>query len=275
MYNQLTPFDIENMSYVDFISLLRETNRCPGGEQTINKIVSKTFLDRESKVLDVGSNTGFTSFEIARLAKCHVNGIDVSETAVNTAIDKLKEDTEDMQNRVKFTVASAYNLPFKDNSFDVVVVGGATSFMDKKSKAVSEYFRVLKPWGFVSITNLFYKTKPSATLLSDLSEILGVNINPWTLGEWLDVLKPEREDIELYHKETNDLVMPSADYLREYVDSFLVKDHLVKLDGAVKEVIKNRWINTLNVFNENNKHLGYVLLLLRKRKIIKEPSLFS
>ena len=38
MVNQLTATDIERMSYTDFIALLKETNRCPGGKKTIRRI---------------------------------------------------------------------------------------------------------------------------------------------------------------------------------------------------------------------------------------------
>ena len=61
-------------------------------------------------------------------------------------IDFIDKDTEEVKKRVSFKVGSAYDIPFEENFFDLVMCGGATSFMDNKNKAVSEYFRVLKPW---------------------------------------------------------------------------------------------------------------------------------
>ena len=39
------------MSYVDFISFIQETNRCPGGKDTINWILQNTFANKSLLVL--------------------------------------------------------------------------------------------------------------------------------------------------------------------------------------------------------------------------------
>lgn len=138
---------INNLSYTDFIALIRETNRCPGGKDTVRRVVQNSFVNRGSRVLEVGSNTGFTSLEVAHLVKCRVDGIDISENCVLEAKNKLCEDTEEIKKLVNFQVGSAYEIPFDNDTFDLLIGGGATSFMDKKKKAVSEYVRVVKPWG--------------------------------------------------------------------------------------------------------------------------------
>ena len=71
-----------DMSYVDFISFIKETNRCPGGKDTINWILKNSFANDKTRVLEIGSNTGFSSLEVARLLKCNVLGIDVVANAV-------------------------------------------------------------------------------------------------------------------------------------------------------------------------------------------------
>jgi len=87
---------------VDFISLLRETNRCPGGKNTIRKVLQLTHVSSSTKVLEIGSNTGFTSLEIARVAKCKTVGIDVVENAVAESQRVLSLDTKQIQDLVEF-----------------------------------------------------------------------------------------------------------------------------------------------------------------------------
>ena len=176
-----------NMSYVDFISFIRETNRCPGGKDTINWILQNSFANKDTKVLEIGSNTGFSSLEVARLLKCKVLGIDISEAAVKTSKEELLRDTKEIQKLVKFRTASAYDIPCKSDSIDLIISGGSTSFMDDKSKAVSEMHRVLKNWGFCSVTNLFYHTKPPKELLKKVSDIIGVEIKYTDAQYWIDI----------------------------------------------------------------------------------------
>ncbi len=126
--------EIEKMTYTDFIAFIQETNRCPGGKRTIRNIAQNTFLTSTKKVLDVGSNTGFNSLEFARLTNCHVSGIDISQTCVAHSNEQLSFEIPEVRENVHFQVASAYDIPFENESFDLTMVSGATSFMELISK---------------------------------------------------------------------------------------------------------------------------------------------
>ena len=132
---ELTPQDIKELNYVEFISFLRETNRCPGGKNTIRKVIQNTFLNERSRVLEVGSNTGFTALELARTAKCSVIGIEPVQSAVIEANRELSEDTLEIQKRVQFQLGNAYDLQFEDNSFDLVDCRWSDFFHGRKIKS--------------------------------------------------------------------------------------------------------------------------------------------
>jgi ubiquinone/menaquinone biosynthesis C-methylase UbiE len=272
--NNLTEKLIYSMSYVDFISLLRETNRCPGGKNTIRKIIQNTFIQKGSKVLEIGSNTGFTSLEFARTTQCEIIGIDPIQAAVDESNRELSQDHPDIQARVKFQVGSAYQLDFQNNHFDLVVTGGATSFMDNKNKALTEYHRVIKPWGFLSVTNLCYLTPPPKNVIDDVSNTIGVNINPWSDKEWLHLF--EKSNLfEIYYNDVIPLESKSQKIIQEYIEHFMEKDHILELDQSVQNAIKNRWHRILEVFNENHKYLGFIFAIFRKRYLPEEPELFT
>lgn len=266
--------DIEEMNYVQFISLLQETNRCPGGKYTIRRILQNSFIRESSLVLDVGCNTGFSSLEIARSTGCKVVGIDVIPDAINASQNLLSTDTVEIQRLVDFELGSALNLRFSDNHFDLVVTGGATSFMDDKQRAINEYYRVLKPWGFLSVTNLCYMKPPPSQILADVSNEIGVSINAWGPADWLDLFSRQNR-FEIYMLEKYQLSNRPDSLIEDYIDYFMAKEHLSVYSTEVKAAIRKRWQRTISIFNENHKYLGFILVLFRKAHIKEEPELFS
>lgn len=69
-------------------------------------------------------------------------------------IDKAKKNLrETFVKNVAFQRASAENLPFSNESFDVVISNGVFNLIPDKTKALTEMFRVLKPDGRIMIAD--------------------------------------------------------------------------------------------------------------------------
>lgn len=102
-------------------------------------------LNSQSSVLDVGCAKGFMIHDLAELVPgiC-VKGVDISEYAVNNAISNMK---------LNMQVADAKNLPFDDNSFDVVISINTIHNLevDECAKALREIERVSKGKSFVTV----------------------------------------------------------------------------------------------------------------------------
>lgn len=269
----MSPEDVQALSYVEFISLIRETNRCPGGKDTVRRFIDLARIGPESHVLEIGSNTGFTSLELARTARCTTVGVDVNADAVRVARAVVAEDVQFVRERVHFEVASALELPFEANRFDAIVAGGATGFIEDRNAALDEYRRVLRPWGFLCTATLFYEHPPPPELLGRVSATIGVEIQPWTAQWWRDTYAANGR-FEVYHTEQHSLDARPADAIRDYVAGFLRKPHLRDLPGRTREAIRSRWTETLETFNENHRYLGYLIAVLRKRHVEEEPELF-
>lgn len=264
----ITPEKIVKMPYVELMALLNEINRPPGGKDSIRIVAQNTFLNKDSLVLDVGCNTGFCSFEIAHLVKCRVIGIDISSSMVKTA--NYFKERDSLGYLVKFIVGDAENMHFKDNTFDLVLSGGSTAFIEDKYKAIKEYKRVVKPWGFIADINFFYRKKVPLRIIRELRKILGVNIHPWNKKFWLHLY--EAHNLEIYFIHENDLEPVSKERVREYSIKMV---NNTDFDSSTKKALLERLLKIMSLFNENHKYLSYAIFILRKRSLSEQDFLFS
>lgn len=264
----MSPEEIGRMSYVDLMAFLGEVNRPPGGKDSIRQLVQNTFINTESVVLDVGCNTGYCSLEIALLAKCHVIGVDVNENMVNEANRQAKGNQ--MINLIRFQVADGMDLPFPDSNFDVVMSGGSTAFIDDKKRALQEYSRVTKPWGFVADINFYYKKHPPQILLDKINNLLDINIQPWDEKYWLSLY--DQMGLEKYYVYTNSAQTATPEQVNRYCESMAKTKNLKP--GAHK-VLVSRLREVMLLFSKNNSYLNYGVFIYRNRPSPEQISLFG
>jgi 2-polyprenyl-6-hydroxyphenyl methylase / 3-demethylubiquinone-9 3-methyltransferase len=141
------------------IALLRSENalRNPWIQEVL---VSK--FHYPCKVLDVGCGGGYLTNYLAK--KGHlVSGVDLSEQSLQIA---KKEDTTAS---VDYRRASAYELPYLKDSFDVVCAMDLLEHVEKPATVIAEAARVLKKGG------LFFFHTFNRNLLSYLMIIKGVD----------------------------------------------------------------------------------------------------
>jgi ubiquinone/menaquinone biosynthesis C-methylase UbiE len=265
---KITKEKIKKMGYVDLMAFLGEVNRPPGGKNSIRLVVQNCLITKNSKVLDIGCNTGYVSFEIAHLAKCKVVGIDINKNMIKVAEKIRKEDP--LGHLITFKVADAMNLPFPDETFDVVISGGSTAFIEDKLKALKEYKRVLKEWGFIADINFFYRIKPPTSLLRRLNSILEIEIQPWDMNYWLSLY--EQCDLEKYFIYTDHIKPVSRAQIENYC-SIMASDKNLSKD--IEFELRKKLLKIMNIFNENHKYLAYGIFILRKRPEKEQISLFG
>jgi len=95
---------------------------------------------RGRSVLDVGCGAGV---DLARFAKggAEVTGVDVSTSAIDLARTNFAQ--QGLHGR--FEVANGEQLPFPDNTFDLVFAHGVVQYTAHPQRLVDECRRVLKP----------------------------------------------------------------------------------------------------------------------------------
>jgi ubiquinone/menaquinone biosynthesis C-methylase UbiE len=98
------------------------------------------------RVLDVACGSG-TAALVAERRYCHVTGIDYVPELIERA--KLRAEANGQQ--AEFVVGDAQQLPFPDNSFDVILSVYGVQFAPDQQKAADEMIRVCKPEGTIAL----------------------------------------------------------------------------------------------------------------------------
>jgi len=119
---------------------------------------------------------------------------------------------------------------------------------------------------------MYYTIKPPPELVDRLSILLGVKIQAWDRGFWMSLF--ESAGFETYFVRDQELTTVSGaeidDYLRD-----LVAPLKVRLPSDVLVAIVDKAKSYFTVFNENQSYLGFAIILLRKRPIAEQRSLFG
>jgi arsenite methyltransferase len=123
------------------------------------------------RVLDLGSGAGTDSLVAAQMVgpDGQVTGIDMTAAMLAKARTAA---TEMRVANVEFIEAEAEQLPFTDESFDVVISNGVIDLIPDKDAVFAEIFRVLAPGGRIQIADV--------TIQNPVSEEGRRNIDLWT-----------------------------------------------------------------------------------------------
>jgi len=120
--------------------------------RTIKKMVQKLKAHNKSvgtsglgKVLDLGSGFGGAARYLASNYECHVTCIDISEK--ENLKNKKRNKSLGLETSIDVYHGSFEDLPFEDNSFDVLWSEEAILHSDNKTKVFEEAYRVLKEGG--------------------------------------------------------------------------------------------------------------------------------
>jgi len=102
-------------------------------------------------VLDVGTGMGITA---RGLAARGLDVISVDPNARDQAVAAALTDRSDERPRIRFMVASAASLPFRDGHFGAVVSVDVLHHLDAGLPALAELVRVVKPGGALVLADL-------------------------------------------------------------------------------------------------------------------------
>ncbi len=125
--------------------------------QSPEKVIQRSGIQKGMQVLEVGCGSGAITTFVARAVgnKGKVHALDIQPKMLQQLENKLSQpENQDITN-IKLIENSAYDLPFDDNSLDLVFMITVLGEIPDQNKALQEIKRVLKPGGILAITEMF------------------------------------------------------------------------------------------------------------------------
>ncbi len=117
----------------------------PGGPDEVRRIVAGTDFSGK-RVLDIGCGSGGISVFLAREFPLErITGFDVEAPVLDAARRRAK--AAGLEGRVEFVLGKPGEVPFPDQSFDIVFSKDALLHISDKEALFLEVFRVLRPDG--------------------------------------------------------------------------------------------------------------------------------
>lgn len=148
--NSLTP---EILTTVDHLHT--------GGLKTTRDQAERLDLGPDVRVLDIGCGTGGPARYLAHIYGCHVEGIDLTPELVETG--RVLTERCGLSNLINLQIGDALDLPFADQSFDVVWCQNVTMNIKDKAGFLASAYRVLKRGG--AFTSTEFSTGPGGEVV--------------------------------------------------------------------------------------------------------------
>ena len=163
------------------------------GKASTEELLSLAPIRAADKVLDVGCGLGGSARLIADRVACEVTGVDLTAEYIDVA--RTMTSWVGMTDQVRFTQATALQLPFADSSFDVVWTEHAQMNIRNKQQFYHEIARVLRPGGRLMFHDIFGGSTSAVFPL------------PWAGSEEISSLMTDVDAMELMQRAGLDVKM--------------------------------------------------------------------
>ena len=142
-------------------------------QDTVKRFKDHYCLEEESSILDVGCAKGFMLHDFRELMpKSNLSGIDISEYAINNSIESVNPLLQ---------VAYAKDLPFDDNSFDLVISITTVHnlILDDCKQALKEIQRVSRKHSFVTVDAWRNDEQRRSMSMWNLTALTAMHVEAW------------------------------------------------------------------------------------------------
>ena len=109
------------------------------------KVVAIARAQNPSTILDIATGTGDQAIALSALKPQKVTGLDISSGMLD--VGRMKIAKLGLSELIDMKLGDSEDIPFEDNSFDVITVSFGVRNFENLRKGLSEMYRVLKPGG--------------------------------------------------------------------------------------------------------------------------------
>jgi len=134
----------------------------------INHLLQMTPIPKNGRMLDIATGTGVIPITVLSqgLGEIRIHGLDITMSMLGRARGKMAE--KNLLDKAHLVCASAMEIPYVDDAFDLITCALATHHMDVNI-LLSETYRVLRAGGLLSVADVggsnLWRTKAVKTLL--------------------------------------------------------------------------------------------------------------
>lgn len=209
-------------------------------------------------IVDVGCGIGGSTLHLAQKFGSKATGITLSPVQASRAKERAAE--AGLDDRVSFEVANALEMPFEDNSFDLVWSLESGEHMPDKTKFIQECYRVLKPGGkMIMVTWCHRETDSVAGELTPdevahLKEIYRVYCLPYVIS--LSEYRAIATECGFKNLRSDDWSMAVAPFWDVVIDSAIAPQ-------AIAGLFKSGWQTIQGALSLNLMSRGYARGLIR------------
>jgi ubiquinone/menaquinone biosynthesis C-methylase UbiE len=236
---------IDEMMYSCGVEILH-----PGGLKKTFEMAEYCKISKDSRILDIGSGKGVTAINLAKRYGCSIIGIDLSSKMIEYA--KKSVEAKELSQRISFMNLDAQELPFDNNSFDVVFAECSTVLMNKE-KAFKEFIRVTKPGGYIGDLEMSWQKNPEKRMVDRAFEIWE-GFSTKTFDEW-----------RVFYKEmglTEIIINDFSDKLRNlemvYIKTLGIKGIIIMILHMLrKKSLRKGIMEYYKFFKDNKDYIGY------------------
>ncbi len=131
-------------------------------------------LTTDSRILDVGCAKGFMVYDFTQIIPgIDIQGIDISSYAIENAKEEVRDQLQ---------TANATDLPFQDNSFDLVISINTVHNLDGEDleKSLMEIQRVSRGNSFITVDAYSNEDEKEAMFAWNLTAKTILSVDDWT-----------------------------------------------------------------------------------------------
>lgn len=157
-------------------------------------------IKKGDHVLDLGSGAGNDCFVARAIVgeEGKVTGLDMTESMIR----KARQNCAKLgHSNVEFVLGDIEQMPFEDNSFNVVISNCVLNLVPDKSKAFSEIKRVLRPGGRFCISDVVIKGDLPEKLRKDAEMYAGCISGAIGFDRYLELINDTGFSGVITHKE--------------------------------------------------------------------------
>ena len=144
-----------------------------GGLATTREQAKRVALTEDSRVLDVGCGIGGPARYLAHSYGCRVDGIDLTPELIETG--RVLTKRCNLADRVTLRRGNALDLPYSDQTFDVVWCQNVSMNIADKAGLLAGVYRVLKSGGLFTATE--YSVGPGGDIIFPVPWAYDASIN--------------------------------------------------------------------------------------------------